>query len=249
MRWLKWSILGAIGFTAIAAIGSQSRGAVVAMMAMGALLWLKSRRKIALGVAMLVLAVGIVTFMPVEWWERIATITNPRGEESANSRLETWTMLWNLAVDRPFTGGGFEPYQSWIFQIYNPTYDKTHAAHSIYFQMLGEHGFIGLGLFMLFWILVWRMCSQVASKTKDNPDEQWAYWLAQMLQVSLFAYFAGGAFLNLANWDMPYYFFVAIALTRVIVLQTGSKPMAASEQRPKNVAGSALGSTTASSRA
>lgn len=243
--WLRWCILGAIALSSASVIGSQSRGAVVALAAMAAFLWLKSRRKLALGVALLFLAVGLVSFMPAEWGERIATIANPRGEQSANSRIETWTMLWNLAVDRPFTGGGFEPYQGWIFQIYNPTYEFTHAAHSIYFQMLGEHGFIGLGLFLLFWLLVWRMCSQVASKTKGNSDEQWAYQLAQMIKVSLVAYFTGGAFLNLANWDMPYYFFVAIAITRVLVLQTGMKRIGVSEQSPNRVAGSALSNAPA----
>ena len=89
-----------------------------------------------------------------------------------------------------------------------------HAAHSIYFQVLGEHGFVALGLFLLFWALVWRMCSQVAALTQDRPDEHWAYWLAQMIKVSLVAYLVGGAFLNLAYWDVPYYLFVAVAVTR-----------------------------------
>ncbi len=78
-------------------------------------------------------------------------------------------MLWNLAVDRPFTGGGFETYQRWIFQKYNPGYDGTHAAHSIYFQVLGEHGFVALGLFLMFWALVWRMCNQVATMSRGHP--------------------------------------------------------------------------------
>lgn len=219
-RWLRWSIFVAIGLSAVSAIGSQSRGAVVAIVAMAAFLWLKSARKVALGFALLVLAIGLVAFMPDNWSDRVSTITNPRGEESANSRLETWSMLWNLAVDRPLTGGGFEPYQRWIFEIYNPTYNRTHAAHSIYFQMLGEHGFVGLVIFLLFWMLVWRMCSQVAAEAKAVPDQAWAFWLAQMLKVSLVAYFAGGAFLNLGNWDMPYYFFVAIAVTRYAIRQT-----------------------------
>ena len=97
------------------------------------------------GIVIVIAAIGLVAFMPEQWEERIATITDPRAEQSANSRLETWTMLWNLALDRPFTGGGFETYAKWIFEKYNPAYDRTHAAHSIYFQVLGEHGFVALG--------------------------------------------------------------------------------------------------------
>ena len=144
--WIRFGIMAATAlFRRVSPIGSHSRGAVVAIVAMAAFLWLKSRRKLAVGIVLVIGAVAAVAFMPQEWEERIATITAQGTEQSANSRLETWTMLWNLAVDRPFTGGGFETYQRWIFQKYNPGYDRTHAAHSIYFQVLGEHGFVALG--------------------------------------------------------------------------------------------------------
>jgi probable O-glycosylation ligase (exosortase A-associated) len=217
--------MGAIALSAVSAIGSQSRGAVVAIVAMAAFLWLKTRAKLASGLLIGIAGVSFLTFMPLQWEERISTITNPRAEASANARIETWTMLWNLAVDRPFTGGGFETYSKWIFQKYNPTYDGTHAAHSIYFQVLGEHGFVALGLFLLFWALVWRMCSQVARSTRRNPNDQWAYWLAQMIKVSIVAYLVGGAFQNLAYWDMPYYLFVAIAVTRYALRQAATESL------------------------
>jgi probable O-glycosylation ligase (exosortase A-associated) len=212
--WIRVGVISAVLLSAVSAIGSHSRGAVVAIFAMAVFLWLKSRKKVALGILIVIAAIGAAAFMPQEWEDRISTITDPRAEQSANSRLETWTMLWNLAVDRPFTGGGFETYSKWIFEKYNPTYDRTHAAHSIYFQVLGEHGFVALGLFLLFWALVWRMCNQVAAMSRGNPEEHWAYWLAQMLKVSIVAYLVGGAFQNLAYWDVPYYLFVAIAVTR-----------------------------------
>jgi putative inorganic carbon (hco3(-)) transporter len=217
--WIRLGILAAIGLSAVSAIGSHSRGAVVAIVAMGLFLWLKSRMKVFTGAVMLTAAIGLVTFMPETWESRIATITNPRADESANSRLETWKTLWNLAIDRPFVGGGFETYTRSIFATYNPSYGGTHAAHSIYFQVLGEHGFLAFALFLLFWALVWRMCSQVAAMTRERPDEQWAFWLAQMVKVSMVAYFVGGAFLNLAYWDAPYYLFVAVAVARYSLKQ------------------------------
>ena len=50
--------------------------------------------------------------------------------------------------------------------------------------------------------------------SRGDPEEHWAYWLAQMVKVSIVAYLVGGAFQNLAYWDVPYYLFVAIAVTR-----------------------------------
>ena len=38
-----------------------------------------------------------------------------------------------------------------------------------------------------------------------------------MIKVSIVAYLVGGAFQNLAYWDVPYYLFVAIAVTRWIL--------------------------------
>lgn len=219
-KLVRLGILAAIGLSAVSAAGSHSRGAVVAIVAMALFLWLKSRMKVFTGALILTAAIGLVTFMPETWENRVATITDPRADESANSRLETWKTLWNLAIDRPFVGGGFETYTRSIFATYNPSYGGTHAAHSIYFQVLGEHGFLAFGLFLLFWALVWRMCGQVAALTRERPDENWAYWLAQMVKVSMVAYFVGGAFLNLAYWDVPYYLFVAIAVTRHALKQS-----------------------------
>ena len=218
--WVRLGIIAAIGLSAVSAIGSHSRGAVLAIVAMAIFLWLTSRRKFVLGTLIIVAALTIVSFMPEQWEARVETITNPRADASANSRLETWTMLWNLANDRPLTGGGFDAYENWIYDKYNPSYDgPRYAAHSIYFQVLGEHGWVALLLFLLFWALVWRMCGQVARLAKGRSEYHWAYWLAQMVKVSMVAYLVGGAFLNLAYWDVPYYLFVAIAVTRSILRQ------------------------------
>ncbi len=235
--WLRFGIAFAIAMSIVSALGSQSRGAAVAIVAMASFLWLKSRNKVASGALLLIVAILILIFMPQQWGDRIATISDPQAEASAYSRLETWTMLWNLAKDRPLTGGGFETYARWIFEKYNPAYQGSHSAHSIYFQVLGEHGFIALGLFLLFWFLVWRMCSQVATMTRSQPPYQWAYWVAQTVKGSLVAYLVGGAFLNLAYWDMPYYLFVAVAVTRTCIkeqrtraAQTLSAPDSAGER-------------------
>jgi probable O-glycosylation ligase (exosortase A-associated) len=220
--WIRAAILAAIALSVVSAIGSHSRGGVVAIAAMAVFFWLKSRMKVALGVLMVVAAFGIVAFMPASWEDRVATITDPRADASANARLETWTMLYNLAKDRPFTGGGYQPYESWIVQKYNPVYEGVHVAHSIYFQVLGEHGFVAFFLFLLFWALVWRMCSQVVALSRDRDEHRWAFWLAEMTKVSMVAYLVGGAFLSLAHWDVPYYLFVAIAITRSVLKQAAA---------------------------
>jgi probable O-glycosylation ligase (exosortase A-associated) len=231
-KWLRWAILAAIGLSAMSALGSQSRGALLAIAAMAAFLWFKSHRKLITGPAIVLIGLALLAFMPGEWMQRMATIQTYQQDASAIGRIETWKMLINLASARPLLGGGFEPYERWIFEIYNPHYGGAHSAHSIYFQILGEHGFLALGLFVAFWALVWRMCSQIARKTRQRPDDAWAYWLAQMTKVSLVAYLVGGAFLNLAYWDMPYFLFVAVAVTRWVVRQPATVRERGATRRP-----------------
>ena len=56
-KWVRLGLASAMVLTGVAAIGSQSRGGLVAMAAMGLFLWLKSRNKIVTGIYM-VIAVG-----------------------------------------------------------------------------------------------------------------------------------------------------------------------------------------------
>ena len=224
-KWLRRAILVAIALSALSALGSQSRGALLAIGAMAAFLWAKSDRKSLTGPVILLIGMALIAFMPDAWMQRMSTIQTYQQDGSAIGRMETWKMLYNLAASRPLMGGGFEPYERWIFEIYNPAYPGVHSAHSIYFQVLGEHGFVAFGLFLLFWALMWRMCNQIVKATEHRAAERWAYWVAQMTKVSLVAYLVGGAFLNLAYWDMPYFLFVAVAVTRWVVRQPQTVPV------------------------
>lgn len=221
-RWMRLAILVCAALSTVAVFGSHSRGALLAVVAMLGFLWLKSRRKVLVGAFMVVALALLVSFMPEQWTERMKSISDFREEESANARIETWTMLFNLALDRPLLGGGFEPYKRWIVEIYNPSFQGAYSAHSIYFQVLGEHGFPGLMLFLLFWLLVWQKCSAVVRLSRNRPGNTWALWLAQMIKVSVVGYLVGGAFLNLAYWDMPYYLFAAIAVTHALLKSPAS---------------------------
>lgn len=224
-RWLRVAIGLCVALSAVSALGSHSRGALLAILAMSLLLWAKSRKKAALGLLLVVFGVVAVAFMPEEWEARMRTIQTYEEDASAQGRLQAWTMLANLALDRPWLGGGFQPYQAWIYEKYNPDYTIALSAHSIYFQVLGEHGFAGLALFLGFWALAWRTCSRLERTSSGEPDLRWAYWLSRMTKVSLAGYFVGGTFLNLAYWDMPYYLFLlaAVAYASVAGARTSAR--------------------------
>jgi O-antigen ligase len=126
-------------------------------------------------------------------------------------------MLTNLALDRPIVGGGFEPY-SRAWDLYSSSYRRAYSAHSIYFAALGEHGFVGLLLFLLLWFLTWRFAGRLANEAKGRNEEDWAYHLARLSKASLVAYLVGGAFLDLAYWDGPYFLLAALGVARYALM-------------------------------
>jgi probable O-glycosylation ligase (exosortase A-associated) len=216
-RWLRLGLLAAIVLCGFSALGSYSRGAFVAIGAMVVVLWWKSRHKFVTGFVLVMLLPVAIWFMPEKWESRMRSIQTYEQDTSAMGRINAWMMAFNLANDRPLIGGGFEIYNKELFGRYAPDPDDVHAAHSIYFQMLGEHGYVGLGLFLLLWILVWRDASWIAREARSRDELRWAADLARMIQVSLVGYAVGGAFLNLAYYDVPYNLLVALVLTRLLV--------------------------------
>ena len=216
-RWVRHALLAAMLLCGLSALGSHSRGALLAIAAMLAVLCLKSRTKIVTTIGMLLLIPIAIGFMPEKWEERMLSITNYDEDRSAMGRINAWTMALNLATERPLTGGGFEIYNEEVFARYAPNPADLHSAHSIYFQMLGEHGFVGLFLFLLLWLLVWRDAAWIDRHARRREGWQWASDLVRMVQVSLVGYAVGGAFLNLAYYDVPYNLLAALVVTRTLL--------------------------------
>jgi putative inorganic carbon (hco3(-)) transporter len=200
-----------------AALGTYSRGALLAIIAMSAFLWLKSGQKLRIGFLMVLTAPLLLLFMPEKWGERMDTINTYDEDMSVQGRFNAWWMSYNLAKERPFTGGGFEVIMPELFHRYAPNPLDIHAAHSIYFQALGEHGFVGLGLYLLLGFLTWRTGSWIIRNTAKLEEFKWAFNLATMIQVSLVGFATGGAFLSLLYFDVPYYLLAAMVVTRVLV--------------------------------
>jgi hypothetical protein len=101
--------------------------------------------------------------------------------------------------------------------LYAPNPTDVHAAHSIYFQALGEHGFVGLGIYLLLGLLTWRSADWIVRNSGDLPDLAWASSLAKTIQASLIGFAVGGAFLSLLYFDVPYYLMAAVVAIRILV--------------------------------
>jgi len=210
-RLVRMGLLGAMILTTISIVSSHSRGALLAGATILVFLVLKSRHKVRFLIAVALLLPAILMWMPDAWFDRMGTISEYQQDASAMGRINAWWFALNVAQDHPITGGGFGVFSEEHFLTYAPNPLDFHDAHSIYFEVLGEQGFVGLGLFLLLGLLALRSCTWVIRIARDRADLAWARDLAAMLQVSLIGYGTGGAFLGLAYYDL-YYDLVALVI-------------------------------------
>jgi probable O-glycosylation ligase (exosortase A-associated) len=205
-RAVRWALVLMMVLCGIAVLGTYSRGAFLAVWAMLLFLWWKSRQKLAFLVVAAIVIPFALSVMPEQWYSRMETIKEYQLDTSANMRLNSWATMLNLAKDRPLVGGGLEVATPEVYARYSPDFRfPPQVAHSIYFQALGEHGFVGLGLYLLFLYAIWRTASSIIRSTAGRADMAWARELSLMMHVSLVGFGVGGAFLSLVNFDVPYY--------------------------------------------
>jgi probable O-glycosylation ligase (exosortase A-associated) len=213
-----WMIL-----CAAAALGTQSRGALLALAAMGAVLWWRGQGKILTGLVLVAVGIALIAFMPEEWSARMSTMQNYEQDTSALGRISAWWTAWGVAKAHIF-GAGFNVARPELFAQYSPLYAQmgtTHAAHSIYFQVLGNHGFVGLFIFLMIWFATWRIANWLRRYGKRLEETRWTEQLGAMIQVSLVGYLAGGAFLSLSYFDLPYNIMCMAVLAKAWMVRKG----------------------------
>lgn len=149
------------------------------------------------------------------WTARMSTIQSYKQDSSAYVRLLVWRWTLNYVLDHPL-GGGFEMYL--INRIELPTeamgedveVQNGRAFHSIYFEVLGEHGWFGFGLFVSLLSVAMFTLRNVVKRTKGIPELLWCHDLAGTLQVCLWVLAVCGSFIGIAYQPFIHY---VLALT------------------------------------
>ena len=214
-RWLSLGFAGAMLLSAMSVVASQSRGGFVALLVAAVGLWFVSQKK-ARGLIAGVLAFGLIfAFASDKWWDRIETIQSAEQDSSFQGRLDAWKIAINIANDRVF-GLGLRNIQNRVLAApYVPPDSKgARAAHSIYFEVLSDAGWVALFLFLAFYLsAVWE--GERAKRIARNYVEMaWIYNLTCMIQISLLVYAVGGAALSMAYWGIPLILAISLAILR-----------------------------------
>jgi probable O-glycosylation ligase (exosortase A-associated) len=230
-RLLKLVLIGSSLLVAVSIMGTFSRGGLLGIAAVGGLAFLRSRKKMRYVIAVVPLIILAIAFAPEKWSSRMDTIKTADQDTSFMGRVIAWKQSTLIAMDNPVFGGGFHAVQDFAVWIdYARVFDRLsfiptsypdpvapHAAHSIYFQVLGDLGFAGLSLFLLILVSAWRNASAVVRATRDREEWHWARDLAISLQYSLVAYAVSGAALSMAYFDYMYMIFAVLVVLRGMV--------------------------------
>ncbi len=213
-KWLSHTFTVMMLLSAAAALGSHSRGALLSIVAMTTVLWWRGQKRVRNGILLVLLGAVMVAAMPSNWSERMDTIQTYEEDESALGRLSAWWVSWRIALNYPF-GVGFSITSSELFHAFSPygTQFGQPVAHSIWFQMMGHHGFIGFFLFLAVWVSSWRIAGRLRQAAREREGIQWVGDLGAMSQVCLVGYGVGGAFLQLGYYDFPYYVMAIVSVT------------------------------------
>jgi probable O-glycosylation ligase (exosortase A-associated) len=199
--WVRYAFLTAIGLSVVSVLGSYSRGAFIALAGLLAVGWFRSRRKFLYPLVAALIVIPALQFMPDSFYERMHTITAADKDGSFQGRVDAWHVAYGYAKDHfPFGAGFNGPQQKAIFNHYEPGKD-THAAHSIFFEVLGDNGFVGLFLYLALLANSFLNAARIRRSTRKRPELAWAYDLAGMVQLTLFVFCLGGSALSFAYYD------------------------------------------------
>lgn len=217
-RWVRYALLFSLAMTAVAVLGTYSRGGLVALVAVGAFMVWRTRYRIRVFAAAAVLALPAFFFMPAQWTERISTIDDATEDASFMGRVDAWTFAVRAAMDRPLVGAGILATEnSAVFRRYaadtrTSETGRGRAAHSIYFQVLGDTGFLGFAIYMAALLLTWLNLSSAIKLSRGREDQRWIEEMGRGIQASLVGFCVGGAALSLAYFGLIFVF-MAVSVT------------------------------------
>lgn len=238
-KWFKAGGYVAAALTVVAIIFTYSRGDLLGLAAITSLAVLKSRKKLLLLMLIVPVALIGVSLVPQKLIDRAHTIKTYQLNASAMERIQAWGVAWNVALANPVLGAGFK------FSYNQPRWldyamvkggiwgNKSRVAHSIYFQMLGQHGFVGAFLFVALLIFTYRKFSKVRKVAKGSDGDAYLVRYATALQIGLVGYMTSGAFLSMAYFDLLYAFVaLAVIMDRELRERSSSMALSTAQARP-----------------
>lgn len=203
---LRWLLAGLMALGFVSALSSWSRGGLLSLLVLAALLLWHSRRK-WLALPLLLLGVGLTFFaLPDAWFQRMGALGRGELDASAEGRLEVWELGWAYVREHPWFGGGFG---GWVYLSLSTGGHRDW--HSAYVEMAAEHGLVGLALWGALLVGTLLMLTRLIGQNR-RWRVPWLTTHAAMIRASLVVYLVGAAFLGIAYWELLYLMIISAIL-------------------------------------
>jgi O-antigen ligase len=145
--------------------------------------------------------------MDASWFERMNTIKDANEDGSFMGRVMAWKLSILMALNSPIWGGGFDAVaygptwrgllSQWhlVSWIPSPVPVKGYVAHSIYFQVLGDMGFVG---FFVFFSMIWVTYRKYKKLMRSPSSSEWLKTVSMYCTIAIVCYLVAGAALSVA---------------------------------------------------
>jgi probable O-glycosylation ligase (exosortase A-associated) len=214
-HWLVTAFAVALTFACLLVpIGTEARTGLLCIAALAVLTLRHTKRRFLFIAGAGLLGLAALPFLPQSYYDRMATLAEPGGDESASTRVAVWEWTLDYAAEKPL-GGGFDAFRGNRFAYtmpvkqvdgnttsveYREVVDEGRAYHSSFFEMLGEQGWPGLIMWLALHLLgLWHM-ERIQRRWRGAGDEaeRWIAPLASALQMGAIIYLVGATFQGIA---------------------------------------------------
>lgn len=231
----RWGCALAIVICAYGIAASQSRGGILALVAvaLASLVFFRHRRTLVVVACLGVVAVGAAYFSVTPGaWERVTQFS-----EGGSGRSDLWSVAWRAYESRPLNGVGLHNYEV-VAKEYtrepgelsdvNKIAEKPHVVHNTYLETLTNTGLVGLVLFLFVALgccyFAWR-----AGRRFEEMGEPAMEVMARSILVGLIGIMAASFFISVGV-DRRLWVLFALGPASLAMAEARSRRTAASRE-------------------
>lgn len=203
--WLRWFLIGYVGLSAVCIGLTGSRSSLLGLIVWTGIVILQTHHRVRYLVLAGALAMAGFVALPGDLQTRFETMIDPSvGPESARvsgqGRLDGWVKGFELLERFPLSGCGPG--------VWRPATGSTIESHSLYGQLMGELGLVGITAFGILLILFIMQLAAVRRRARaiENPDGRFIFHLTGALGTGVFLLLLEGLFgHNLLRFNWLWY--------------------------------------------
>jgi len=223
---LRWAFLAFIPVILHAVLMTYSRGAMVALLAVTPLIWLRSRNRGWLALAAVPLAYMLPLLAGPEIQARFFSISTYEEDATAQQRIGSWRAAWGMIQDNPIFGVG--PRNANLFSYQYGADAQGRTIHNVYLQTAADTGLVGAGLYLTALGAVWWGLRRVRRDFRRRGDAEGRrmHALASGVECGLAVFWVGSCFLSIEVFELPYLLLLLGAQLGALATERAAVPVA-----------------------